>query len=158
MISPRDKSRTPVEQLKTDYAWFVRTTHRALKRLPTSASDMARVIEEDDVHLLNRFNPGDFDHAPNLWLFLTVLEYSKSREIAAAVASLANCIAVPDQAHARSRTAEQLADDLKALMGVVADAVAQALAYPHSQTREAARLALVDLAADASLLARKLAP
>lgn len=157
MVFPRDKSITHVEQLKTDYDWLMRVMHRALRRWRTGGADIARVLKEDDVLFLNRFNPGNLDHAPNLWLFLTTVEYMESREVVSAVASLAHCIAVPDLARERHRSEGQLISDVHADLAECERLLERVVAERGSMTKEAARLALTRLVSDAHLLAQRLA-
>lgn len=157
MVFPRDKSMSSIEQLKSDYGWVIRTAHRALRRWTTSGADVARVLDVEPMLFLHRFNPANLEHAPGLWLFLATVEYTKSREMAGAVAALADCIAVPDRAHDRHRGEAQLCSDVCADLAEVEGLIHRAVINRGAESREAARQALLKLVADAHLLAQRLA-
>lgn len=157
MLFPRDKSKTTIEQLKTDYGWLMRIAHRALRRWETSGADIARVLEEDEQLFMHRFNPGNFEHGPSLWLFLMTIEFTKSREMASAVASLADCLAVPDRAHGRHRSEPQLQADTCAALEAARIAMQRCETDRGSVAREAAHRALLDLASEAGQLAQRYA-
>lgn len=157
MASVRDKSMTTVEQAKTDYPWLFRSVHRALRRRHDGGTEIAKAINQDPTLFLNRFNPADYDHGPSLWLFLALIDYTKSREIVAAVAQLAGCVAVPDPAHTPGASESQLMLSVFEDLAVAQSMVEAATASPGSTTREDARRALLRLVWSAHRLASRLA-
>ena len=145
------------EELKTRFRPLFRAMHEALRVWPGGSAEIFRMMGRNVHSSYNQLSPSDLDHAPSLLLFLDVLEYTKSRRIAAELASLANCVAVPGaanrQAMDRAAAAERLAVHIRQVLYRVDQFAAPVLC---AESRAAARRDLQSLIEAAHAMQAKL--
>lgn len=145
------------EELKTRYRPLFRAIHEALRAWPGGSAEIFRMLGRNVHSSYNQLSPSDLEHAPSLLFFLDVLDYTKSRQIAFELASLANCVAVPGavarQAMDRAASAERLAVQIRQVLYRIDQFAAPVLC---AESRVAARRDLQQLIEAAHALQAKL--